>query len=66
METERRVKVYEINYRCEECGIGCLERSGPMLLSNPPQYTHVCNNCGDTKTFKNKYYPHIKYVEYYY
>ena len=65
-EFERRVKVYEIKYVCDECGLGNMERNGSVLMSDPPQYTHVCDNCGVFKTFRNVYYPHLDYRNYYY
>lgn len=38
----------------ESCG-GKFLPIGIALLSNPPQYPHVCDTCGAKKTFKSRY-----------
>ncbi len=50
-EIKHKVKTYEVNYRCDECGEGEMEPTGRQHLTSPPQYPHKCNYCGAKKTF---------------
>lgn len=44
------------NRPCEKCGIGYLRPTGYALLSNPPQYPHVCTHCHHEQVLRS--YPH--------
>jgi hypothetical protein len=55
------VRPVQIDYRCDACGEGYYRPTGIMLTSSPLQFPHICNKCGDTKTFIEKY-PTLRYV----
>lgn len=42
-ERSREVRVYLVEYRCDECG-SLMEFTGRMLPSLPPLYEHRCRN----------------------
>jgi hypothetical protein len=54
-EMAQEVKTFTVGYLCDECGKGWMEPTGTMLTSNPPQWPHKCNECGEQKTFWEKY-----------
>lgn len=60
-ESKTEVKTYNVDYICDECGKGKMKREGPCLTSSPPQYPHICDNCGASVTSRRKYYPHAIY-----
>lgn len=46
----------------DKCGNGIMERNNDVpLMTNPPQYFHTCNKCGN-KEYYNKSYPYHKLV----
>lgn len=49
------VEMVQVEILCDKCDEGSYHGTGQVLTSNPPQYPHRCNHCGDTKTFKNRY-----------
>lgn len=51
----------QIDYVCDECGIGVFHALGTTLLTYPPKYPHKCTHCNAQKTFL-EIYPHIDYV----
>ena len=57
-EYKVEVRVYVVHYYCdkEDCD-GEMLSTGVMLTSDPPQYPHECNKCGESKTF-DKVYPY--------
>lgn len=56
------VKVIEHRLHCHVCNT-VMVHDGAMLASNPPQFKHVCPNCGETTTVWNAPYPRIEYVD---
>ena len=60
-EVENEVKVFEVNYICDKCGIGKMKPTGEAQLSDPPQYPHKCTHCGHTESYFNNMYPIIRY-----
>lgn len=58
-EMRQEVKVFTVSYLCDDCGMGVMESTGAVFLSNPPQYPCECKNCGSKKTFL-KNYPHTE------
>jgi len=61
-EIKTEVKVYKIDYVCDECKDGFLLPTGVMLPTCPAQYPHKCSNslCNRQITFRNQY-PRIVY-----
>ena len=48
---------------CQMCTDGQVESTeDPMLLSDPPQFVHRCNSCGNEQYFRDKW-PKIVYKE---
>lgn len=65
MEKKFELRTVIVKHFCEPCakvGGGEYLPTGRVLLSNPPQYPHECNNCGEEKIFE-KSYPTLEYVE---
>ena len=63
MPTEKvPIKYFQEDYLCDVCGEGFYRSTGISLMSNPPQYPHICNKCEDRKTF-NCIYPRIMYEQ---
>ncbi len=58
-EIKREAKMFMVTYVCDKCGEGemVLQRNKPVLMSNPPQYSHECDKCGDVQRL-NKAYPY--------
>ena len=57
-----KVETVLVEMVCEQCGEGMMVAKGDVLLSNPPQYRHICNNCGFTTYYTGVTYPHTKIV----
>ena len=60
-EIKRPVKTIEVNYVCDACGHGMMEKKGelnPETGENP----HACIICGHEQVFKWVTYPRIVYV----
>lgn len=62
MEIKVRVETYKVYLKCDECK-GFMIPNGICLASNPPQYPHVCDNCGNVQNIMGKRYPFIEYKE---
>lgn len=59
-EKLRPVETVQVDYVCDKCGIGHMELTGRMLLSDPPKWPHECTNCCAERTFDVKY-PTVRY-----
>lgn len=61
---EKKVKcdVYIVKMICDKCGKGEMIESDDSILTYPPQFPHMCNNCGYTATYRCRY-PHTKLEE---
>ena len=60
-EIKRPVQTIEVNYVCDHCGHGMVQKSGEM---NPEtgEIPHRCMICGHDHVFKWISYPRIDYV----
>ena len=57
-ELKSRVRVYRIDYICDEDGCeGFVLPTGLVLDSYPPFYEHECKLCGKGYSFHNIRYP---------
>lgn len=57
-EEEIIIETYVVKMRCYKCGTGEMIPSGnTMLMSDPPQLQHKCNNaeCLATANFSERY-----------
>lgn len=61
-EINNKMRVVKVEYRCDECEEGNMQSTGLCLTSNPPQYPHVCDNCGHSQTFRKRKYPYVEFV----
>lgn len=59
----KEVKTYQVELICPECKKGRLRYNqyAGVLASYPPQYLHVCDNCGYEELVIGKTYPYIDY-----
>lgn len=54
--------VFEIRYRCDECGEGFMQiRDDQKKIINPGEMLHVCSNCGYERVFSERY-PDYEFV----
>lgn len=60
-EIRMEVRAVQISLICDECGTGEMIPTGVALMSSPPQYPHVCSNCGASINVRGKRYPFIDY-----
>ena len=60
-EIKRPVQTIEVNYVCDKCGHGMMQKESEM---NPQtgEILHRCMICGNEQTFKWISYPRIDYV----
>lgn len=60
-EIKREVVPLEVNYVCDSCGKGMLEKVSEM---NPKtgEIKHQCMICSEEKVFKWKSYPRIEHA----
>lgn len=64
-ETKKEVKTFRVYRNCPNVVKAC---SGDMIateickLTNPKQYEHICNMCGN-RQFYTELYPKISYEE---
>lgn len=49
----------EMHLHCDKCGTE-MEFEEKVLMSDPPQFPHVCPKCGE-RQIMNAQYPHIEY-----
>lgn len=59
MEKNISVVPVEVHLYCDECGTE-MDFLGQVLMSNPPQYPHVCPKCGSQRIMDAQY-PRITY-----
>ena len=46
-ERTYEIKPVGVDYVCDKCNTGVMvHNSGIALMCNPPQFVHVCSNCG--------------------
>lgn len=62
-EVKKEVKTYMVTYTCDECEIGNMKFTGIMLASNPGQYVHECDQCGNTMRVRSFSYPRTVHEE---
>lgn len=60
-EIKRPVQTVEVNYLCDKCGHGMLEKSGDMDPQTG-ETPHHCMICGHIHSFKWVSYPRIDYI----
>jgi hypothetical protein len=60
-EEKVEVKSFQVDYTCDECGIGKMRKSAIDVMSDPPKIHHRCTHCGAKKTFTDLRYPYITY-----
>lgn len=60
-EIKRPVQTIEVNYVCDKCGHGMMQKEGEM---NPQTgaILHRCMICGHEQTFNWVSYPRIDYI----
>lgn len=54
-EVKKKVDSYTVTYTCSKCEQGDMVPTGIALMSYPPKYPHVCNNCGNTMVLSQRY-----------
>ena len=59
-EVKQRVTTFEVNYICDKCGHGVMEKSGDKDPASG-EYPHVCVICNHSQGFKGLTYPRIVY-----
>ena len=59
MKKTSEVKVRKVTIECEKCGVEMFP-TGVTLMSDPPQYPHKCDKCGNTVNMM-EIYPRIEY-----
>ena len=57
---QQALKPVRVKYICDECGEGEYRPKEKLLLSDPPQFPHACNQCGDETTLSEQY-PTIRF-----
>lgn len=60
-EVKRSVQTVEVNYVCDKCDHGMMQKAGEMD-PDTGDVLHQCVICGDQKTFQWVSYPRIDYV----
>jgi DNA replicative helicase MCM subunit Mcm2 (Cdc46/Mcm family) len=61
-EKKVRVKIFKLEYICDKCKKGKMEPEGTVFFTNPIQYPHVCNKCGELQNFRINY-PYTTYED---
>lgn len=61
-EKEVEVKTVQVEYQCDECGVGYMLSTGVQRMSLPPQYEHQCSHCNHLQSFRGVQYPYNKVV----
>ena len=63
MEEISYLKPIMVKMKCDKCGKGYMKRANDtVLLSNPRQYQHICENCAHIETYFRSY-PYIEFVD---
>jgi hypothetical protein len=52
-EQRYELKPFGVRYVCK-CG-NEMEYTGQMLMSDPPQFVHLCNECNSKENLREKY-----------
>jgi len=61
-EIEYKVDTIRVSKKCDKCNKGELQFTGKnSLATNPPQFLHVCNSCGNEVYISGIFYPYIRY-----
>lgn len=60
-EVKRPVQTIEVNYVCDKCGYGIMEKVGEMD-PDTGEIKHQCVICGHPQTFKGRAYPRIDHI----
>lgn len=55
MPVIRDVKAKQIDEPCPNCGQGFMRPNGIVNQTNPPQYEHICTNCGHKQIYLIRY-----------
>ena len=55
MQVVMDAKIYVVDMLCEKCKTGVMRPTGIVLTSNPPQYPHKCNYCGNKEVYDTCY-----------
>lgn len=51
-EISRPAEAAIIDCQCDKCGEGAMRHAdGVALMSDPPQYRHVCTSCGYAQNY---------------
>lgn len=62
MELVAEAKILLVHMKCEKCENGLMLPTGNnAFLTEPPQFLHKCNNCGNEETYRVQY-PYQKLV----
>ena len=48
------------DHLCDSCGIGYMRPTGNVLTVYPPKFPHLCNHCGHSGVY-NERYPNVKH-----
>lgn len=60
-EVKRNVQPVEVNYICDKCEHGMMQKTGEMD-SKSGEIEHKCVICGHPQIFKWVSYPRVEYV----
>jgi len=60
-EIKRPVQTIEVNYVCDKCGHGMMQKEGETN-AHTGETLHRCMICGHEQTFKWVSYPRIDYI----
>lgn len=60
-EIKRAVQTVEVNYVCDKCGHGMMQKVGDMSTSSG-EVLHRCMICAAEQVFKWVSYPRIDYI----
>ena len=60
-EVKRLVQPVEVNYVCDKCGHGMMEKVGEANAQSG-EIPHRCMICGYEQQFKWVSYPHLDYI----
>lgn len=65
MEQSAEVKIFQVDYVCDVCGVGHMRLSDRILfgLGIRPAFPHRCDHCGYEMTFTVQYPYNIRLVD---
>ena len=58
---KRKIQMIEMDMICTRCNDGYMRPDPIVHMTNPPQYPHTCEKCGQKAVFDVRY-PCITYV----